>query len=92
MSSSRYCRTCDVRWPLGWADCPACDTKTELLVGQAPNRLKFHALEAQFERQYQRREERRIAEGHLAPEALGKREARQIIELERVPVTEEEVA
>ncbi len=36
-----------------------------------------------FEKYYDQREEKRIARGHIAPEALGKREARAIIELEK---------
>lgn len=83
MPSSRLCRVCSCRWPLGFARCPACDTTTEILVNTGPNRSKFHAYECIFERHYSRREERRIADGHIAPEALGKREAQEIIRLER---------
>lgn len=82
MGFSRECKTCHARWPQGWAHCPACHTPTGL-VHRDPDRSKFQALEADFERKYARREEKRISDGHLAPEALGKREARQIIELER---------
>lgn len=52
-------------------------------VRREPNRSKFQALEAAFERKYAEREEQRIAQGHIAPEALGKREAEEIIRLER---------
>lgn len=81
--SSRLCKVCQCRWPLGFVRCPRCDATTEIVVNQAPTRTKFHAYECIFERKYQRREEQRIADGFVAPEALGKREARQIIELER---------
>lgn len=81
---SRHCAKCNVRWPLGFARCPACEGPTSISIGTEPTKTKFHAHEATFHRFYGRREERRIAEGHLAPEALGKREAQQIIALERL--------
>lgn len=52
-------------------------------VRRDPDRSKYQACEADFERRYAEREERRIGTGHIAPEAIGKREAREIIELER---------
>jgi hypothetical protein len=57
---------------------------TTICVGLAPTKTPFHAAEAAFEREYAIREERRIAEGHLAPEALGKREARALLDAKAV--------
>lgn len=68
---------------MGLVQCPVCLTPTTISVGLSPTRTPFHVREAEFERAYQRREEQRISEGHLAPEALGKHEAKQIIDLER---------
>lgn len=82
MVFSRECSNCQARWPQGWVRCPSCLSQTKI-ANRSPNRSKFQALEADFERRYQERERERIAEGHLAPEGLGKREAREIIELER---------
>lgn len=82
MAASRHCPGCGVRWPEGWVRCPVCLRMTAI-VQRDPNRSKWDACEADFERKYAERERRRIAEGHIAPEGLGKREAREIIELER---------
>lgn len=81
MAGSRHCPGCGVRWPEGWTRCPACQQMTAF-VRREPNRSKYQACEADFERRYAEREERRIGTGHIAPEAIGKREAREIIELE----------
>lgn len=67
---------------MGWAQCPACAGKTSL-CRRAPNRSRYQAAEAEFERRYIERETKRIVEGRIAPEGLGRREARQIIEWER---------
>jgi hypothetical protein len=83
MSGARHCPSCDVYWPLGNVKCPACYVPTALTATRQPNRTRYHAYEADFERRYALREEQRVAEGHLAPEAIGKREAKAIIELER---------
>ena len=83
-SGSRYCNRCECRWPLGYTNCPVCLAPTTISVGRAPTRSEFQAREARFERHYQRREEKRIATGDLAPEALGKQEAQEVIQLERL--------
>ena len=82
MAYSRLCAQCDARWPQGWAHCPVCRAATKL-VSRDANRSKFQALEADFERRYAERERQRIADGLLAPEGIGKREAEEIIRLER---------
>lgn len=82
MANSRKCPGCGWRWPEGWVKCPACLRMTAF-VRREPDRSQYQAREADFERRYQERERKRIAEGHLAPEGIGKREAREIIELER---------
>jgi len=79
---SRECANCEARWPQGYARCPACESMTTM-VRQEPNRSQFQAREADFERRYVEREAKRIAQGHIAPEGLGRREAREIIRLER---------
>lgn len=82
MPIARECKQCAVLWPEGWTRCPACKTMTQLTHRQ-PERTQSEAREADFERRYIEREERRISEGHLAPEGIGRREAQTIIELER---------
>lgn len=82
MASSRHCRGCGCRWPEGYAHCPAC-LRATAIVRREPNRSPYQAAEAEFNRLYQEREVRRITEGRIAPEGLGKREAREIIRLER---------
>jgi len=82
MACSRQCPSCEARWPEGWAHCPACRRAT-LIVHREPNRSRYQAAEADFERRYAEREERRIAEGIVAPEALGRRQARELLALER---------
>lgn len=75
------------RWPEGFAACPICERLTRIVVGLEPTRTRREALELQFRRYCEEREVRRIAEGEIAPEGLGRREARKLIaelrELER---------
>lgn len=82
MAASRHCPGCGVRWPEGWARCPACLRMTAF-VRREPDRSKYQACEADFERRYAEREAKRVAQGYLAPEGIGKREAEEIIRLER---------
>lgn len=86
MAVSRLCPGCRDRWPEPFKRCPVCE-RTTMLVGQEPNRSTFDAREAEFERWYAEREQRRMAEGELAPEGLGRRQAQAMIaemdELER---------
>lgn len=79
---SRKCSGCGWRWPEGWARCPACQRLTTF-ERREPDRSPYQAREADFERRYAEREEQRIAAGRLAPEGIGKREAQEIIQLER---------
>ncbi len=76
-----------MKWPLGFAHCPTCGTATKVLIGVKPDRTReqavYAAKEREFDAHYADREQQRIAEGHIAPEALGKREARELIKLER---------
>lgn len=80
---SRECGSCGARWPEGFTHCPACARPTRIVVGMRPTRTKRQALSAEFERRYAEREQQRIADGLVAPEGLGRREARELIELER---------
>jgi hypothetical protein len=82
---------------VGDVRCPACTALTR--IAHAPpihtaeeakaaaerRRYRAHRKETteEFERLYAEREERRVAEGHIAPEYLGKQEAREWIELTR---------
>jgi hypothetical protein len=93
---SRWCPECVTSWPVGDVRCPACTALTR--IAHAPpihtaeeakaaaerRRYRAHRKETteEFERLYAEREEQRIAAGYLAPEAIGKREARAILDLE----------
>lgn len=82
------CGPCKVRWPLGFVDCPTCGAKTKVLIGMRPDKTEQEALAAnkqrEFDRIYADREQKRIARGELAPEELGKRQAQEVIQLERL--------
>ena len=76
---SRLCASCEVRWPATVARCPLCDGETEISALRA-TRSERQALEIRFRRYYDEREMRRVAAGHIAPEGIGRREARKLIE------------
>lgn len=84
---SRICGKCGVKWPLGFAQCPTCLKPTKVLIGIKPDRTREEAVYANKSRDfaafYAEHEQRRIAAGNLAPEELGKQEARRLIDLER---------
>lgn len=75
---SRECETCRGRWPLGTTVCPVCERKTQI-SGLRPTRSPRQANEILFARYCEDREVKRIAEGRIAPEGLGRREARELI-------------
>ncbi len=83
---SRECPACRARWPTGTGECPVCGRPTRL-SGLEPTRDRRYANEIRFRRYCEERERRRIAEGQIAPEGLGRREAqaliREVAELER---------
>lgn len=76
---SRLCECCEIRWPAAVARCPLCDGETEISALRA-TRSERQALEIRFRRYYDEREMKRVAAGHIAPEGIGRREARELIE------------
>ena len=95
--SARWCSACEESWPPGDALCPQCREPTAL-TRERPRRTKEEAADAlarwekrqaladarkRFESYYDDREQRRIAEGFVAPEHLGKLEARRTVEMVR---------
>lgn len=75
---SRECEACRARWPTGFTACPVCERPTRT-SGLTPNRSRRRANEILFSRYCEEREVKRIAEGRIAPEGLGRREARELI-------------
>ena len=84
---SRIFGRCNVKWPLGFAHCPTCEKPTKVLIGIKPDRTREEAVYASKEREfkavYAEHERKRLARGELAPEAVGKAEARKMIDLDR---------
>lgn len=78
---SRRCDNCQARWPTQ-AKCPVCGLTTRY-DNRAATRTQQQARAADFDRRYVAREAERIAAGHVAPEALGRREAHEIMEWDR---------
>ncbi len=82
MAFSRECASCGIRWPTGWAACPACQRPT-VVANRSPNRSQHEARLSEFERLYTEREAERIAAGDVAPETVGRREAKELLAIER---------
>lgn len=84
---ARICDKCGIKWPLGFARCPTCETPTKVLIGIKPDRTREQAIyaakERQFKAHYAEHEQKRIAAGELAPEEVGRREAKEMIQLGR---------
>ncbi len=95
--SSRWCPHCETSWPTGDVRCMQCRNLTRLshdkpihtqeegeaALARWQKRQVLAKSRDYFEKYYAKREEKRIAAGFLAPEGIGRREARQIIELEK---------
>ena len=78
--ASRQCLKCMVRWPSRWANCPACGQKTVHKPTLPPDRNDSEANHAAFEGFYKEHDRSRTGP---SPEEIGRREAQQVIELER---------
>lgn len=76
---SRLCEGCKIRWPAAVGRCPLCDGETQI-SGLRASCSERQALEVRFRRYYDEREMKRVAAGHIAPEGIGRREARKLIE------------
>lgn len=82
------CGTCQLNWPSAstFNPCPVCLGKTKrFITAEAMDLYEARTLmtTARFERYYTRREGEREAKGLPTPEDVGKREAHELLALEK---------
>ena len=88
MALSNHCDACNSAWPqsASYSICPRCRTRTRTAVlsnVMTPAEAREHLRLLKWERFYSQHEEKRERLGRPSPEEIGRREAAEIIRLER---------